>query len=121
MDNDSIMKSICNIENIDLTDYYPITEDGTKSNKDFDKVFSLNRIYQYEWLNYRKRIRFVKYRTDDNHIVLIVSKLRISNIIKSTYTLLGNEVYFKGNSKKILLKDIERIFKFKQIKEKMGR
>jgi hypothetical protein len=120
MDNDSIIKTICQLENINLDGWYPITEDGEKTKSEFDKRFILDRVYFWQQNNFRKRIRFVKYSTRCNYITLNISILRISNITKSKYTD-GNEVYFKGYSKDVFLKDIEKPFKLKKIMEKMGR
>lgn len=118
MDNNYIIKSICKSENIDLTNYYPITEDGEKSDREFDKRFLLDRVYQYDWFNYRKRIRFVKY-PNYNCITLNISYLRISNILINP--LNEHNTYFQGKLIDIPLRQIELPFKIRLIKEKMGR
>ena len=115
MDNNYIIKSICKSENIDLTNYYPITEDGEKSDREFDKRFLLDRVYQYDWFNYRKRIRFVKY-PNYNCITLNISYLRISNILINP--LNEHNTYFQGKLIDIPLRQIELPFKIRLIKEK---
>jgi hypothetical protein len=84
MDNDKIVESICLLENININDWYPVTEEGEDSDLEFDKRFSLDRTYFWQHNSFRKRIRFVKYYTNTDHIVINVSKLRISNIIKNS-------------------------------------
>jgi len=114
MDNNDVIKSICQLENIDLTNYYPITENGEHSDKDFDKDFSLDRTYESSWRKYKKRVRFVIYHLNINFIYIHVCKLRISNIIKNPNNK-DNKIYFKAQSKNLLLKDIERPFKLKKL------
>lgn len=120
MDNDTIVKRICQLENIDLKQWCPMTEWGEPSDVDFDKSFPLNRTYFYQDNCYKKRIRFVRYSSIDSYITLHFTKLRVSKIIKSIYTD-GNSCYSLNHSKDISLKDIERTFKFKKIMKKMGR
>lgn len=120
MDNDTIVKRICELENINLKDWHPITESGIISTIDFDLDFILNRTYFWKDNNYKKRIRFVKYSTRGNYVTLHTTKLRVSKITKSIHTD-GNVCYFIGYSKDIDLRDIERTFKFKKIMKKMGR
>lgn len=120
MENDSIVKTICQIENINLSDWSPVTERGEQSDSEFDKRFSLDRTYSWQQKRFRKRIRFVKYRKEGEYITLNISKMKLSNIIQSRLDN-GKEVYFKGYSKDIRLRDIERPYKLGQIMKKMGR
>ena len=120
MDNDTIVKRICELENINIKEWHPITEWGEPSDIEFDKTFCLNRTYFWQKNNYKKRIRFVKYCTLSDYITICISKIRVSNITKSQH-IDGNEVYFKGYSKDIPLKDINRPFKLNKIMKKMGR
>jgi hypothetical protein len=120
IDNDTIIKIICILENINLNNWISITENGNDSDSEFDKRFSLDRIYSWQQNGFRKRVRFVKYWTDGDYITVCISKMKISNITRNKLDD-GNEVYFKGYSKDIDLRDIERTFKFKKIMKKMGK
>jgi hypothetical protein len=118
MDNDTIVKSICQLENIDLTNFHPMTEWGEPSDVTFDLNFPIDRIYFWQGNNYKKRIRFVNYHNE--YVTLYLRTLRVSHITK-TQRLNENACYFLENEKHISFKEIERTFKFKQIMKKMGR
>ena len=44
-----------------MKNWKPINELGDFTDRDFDKRFELDRMYFYDTLLYRNRIRFVKY------------------------------------------------------------
>ena len=119
MGNDYIIKSICLSENINLTDYYPKAEDGEKSNKEFDKRFSLDRTYQWEWINFVRRVRFVKY-PNHQYITLIITTMKISQVLRDNFQG-GRAVFYLSKTIDVPLNKIELPFKLKQLKEKMGR
>ena len=121
MDNDSIVKRICQLENINLDNYHPVNEWTEKTDKYFDKNFSLDRIYMYDFLQFTKRVRFVKY-TNNDYITVIKLQLKASNIIINPLDDKGHHwIYHKEYIKQIPLEELERPFKLKKIKEKMGR
>jgi hypothetical protein len=121
MDNDTIVKRICQLENIDLGNYHPTTEWGEKSDREFDKRFSLDRTYMYDFLKFTKRVRFVKYPNDD-FVTLQKLNLKSSNIIVNPMDNKGKFwIYDKQCVKKISLRELDRPFKLNNIKKKMGR
>lgn len=121
MNNDEIIKYIILKEKIDIDLFFPITEDGQNSDSEFDKRFLLDRTYQYEYLNFRKRIRMVIY-PNDNNITIYKNVIKISNIL--TYKIHNEDkptVYTNEKQLKIPIKEIERFHKLKKIQLKMGR
>ena len=119
MDNDTIIEIICQLENINLNDWYPMAEDGEKSDKEFDKRFLLDRTYQWEWINFVRRIRFVKY-PNNQYIILNIITMRISQVLRDQLNG-GRAVYHLNKSINIPINRLELPFKLKKIMKKMGR
>ena len=119
MDNDYIVKRICDLENINLIDYFPMSEDGEKSDKEFDKRFSFDRTYQWKWINFKRRVRFVKY-PNNQYITLIITTMRISQVLRDRLEG-GRAVFYLSKTIDIPLNKIELPFKLKKIMDKMGR
>jgi hypothetical protein len=104
LENDYIVKYICKLYNIDLSEYKTINENGEYVELDaFDKRFSLDRTYNIDFGNYRRRIRFVKY--DNKNITVFRTTIRISHILSNKLDI-GNRVYLKEIEMKIPIKEI---------------
>jgi phosphoketolase len=117
MINDDIVNIVCKIENININKFNPTTETNEISTEEFDKNFSLDRIFTYEFHNFQKRIRFVKYSEDK--VTIFIMFLKISNLLMNE-SINIYKTYSKGRVVHISIKEIERSFKLKTIINKMG-
>ena len=111
MDNDYIVDYMCQKYNIDLSKYQPTNEHGVITDNDFDKRYSLDRIYLFEFGNFKQRVRFVKY--NDQSITLFKITVKISNIIHNELEKNGKKVYIRDIHTTTPLLIINRLLKLK--------
>lgn len=112
MTNEEIVKLICKIESLNIDNYQPFNENNQISDNDFDKRFELDRTYHRSFYNFRKRIRFVKYPSD-NYISMYINTLYVSNLNLNIFG--AKIVKSKNYTKKIPINIIERYDKIKKI------
>lgn len=110
MTNEEIVNIICNIKNLSIDQSFPINENGERTDKDFDKRFILDRTYQREFFNFKKRIRFVKY-PNDNYVSVFINNMFVSGIEK---TIEGRRIKSSDRQEKVTLDEIEKYYKIIQ-------
>lgn len=110
MTNEETVKIICKIMNLSISNAFPINESGERTDQDFDKRFILDRTYQHEFFNFKKRIRFVKY-PNDNYVSVFINNMFVSGIEK---TIEGRRIKSSDRQEKVTLDEIEKYYKIIQ-------
>lgn len=119
MTNEQIVKILCLILNIDIKKYKPFYDEYNKySDEYFDKRFSLDRSYAYEFNNFKKRIRFVWY-PNNSYITIFTNSIFISNI--NLNILKEKKVYHNSKEEKIQLEEIEKFANIIERKSKINK